>query len=638
MGIVDIKIDVMRESQWKKWSRSRIVQNPQKQQSHLSNSGAADVNSDLFMGHELYWEATKASPAEFTSIIERLGTNVSLCVSPLGNTVLHIAASHGNSSLVRQIAGLFPSLIFSRNSNGDTPLHLGAEAGQTAIVNELTSRLRESNGISGDMITKVKNEQGNTPLHKALISSNEEVAKTLVQVDPEAMFCLNNEEKSGLYLAAEAGYEDMINHTLNIYEEENQIYEIVKGKPPVHAAILGKHVGVLHILLKKEQRLVQSRDEEGRTPLHLAAIIGYLDGIAYLLKIYSLASVVRDNFGFFPVHWAAMQGRVNVVEILLKHSPDPVELLDSKCRNVLHIAAESGRKNVVIYILKKLDCKKLINARDQEGNTPLHLATMNWHPRIVSALTWNQNLNLALTNNDGLTALDAAEFYINGITSFQQRLTWTALNAAGTPRAPPMYNHNFPNQLSDSSKPVASINNYKDRVNTLLVVATLIATITFAAGFTVPGGYKNSNEPLQGQATLLHKQIFSLFIFCDTISMYSAMIVVVSMVWAQMGDLNLVVIALRLGLWLLGVSLTTMSIAFMAGIYATVSDLHWLAHGVTIMGTIFFVTLTCLSFPLCFPISSKRRYLRCISHYPFHLLMYVTKSGTSSNLEDKYSV
>uniref|UniRef100_A0A7N0VKC6 PGG domain-containing protein n=1 Tax=Kalanchoe fedtschenkoi TaxID=63787 RepID=A0A7N0VKC6_KALFE len=250
---------------------------------------------------------------------------------------------------------------------------------------------------------------------------------------------------------------------------------------------------------------------------------------------------------------------------------------------------------------------------------------MNWHPRIISALTWTMNLDSGLTNNDGLTALDAAEFYMESPTSFQQRLTWAALSAAGASRAPPMYKQNPTKELSESSRAAASINNYKDRVNTLLVVSTLIATITFAAGFSVPGSYDG-----QGQATMLRRKMFSVFIFCDTIAMYGAMIVTVSMIWAQLGDLRLVLIALRLGLPLLGVSLTMMSVGFMAGVYVVVSNLHWLAHGVIIMGTMFFVTLAALTFPLCLPISSDVLILRYVSYYPFLLLMYVTNSGTTS--------
>lgn len=56
------------------------------------------------------------------------------------------------------------------------------------------------------------------------------------------------------------------------------------------------------------------------------------------------------------------------------------------------------------------------------------------------------------------------------------------------------------NQRKDhSSSPLGSIifqlpneEIRRNRVNTLLVVATLVATMTFAAGFTMPGGYSNS--------------------------------------------------------------------------------------------------------------------------------------------------
>lgn len=70
---------------------------------------------------------------------------------------------------------------------------------------------------------------------------------------------------------------------------------------------------------------------------------------------------------------------------------------------------------------------------------------------------------------------------------------------------------------------------YKDRVNTLLLVATLVATVTFAAGFTMPGGNSNS-EPDQGMATMLRHKKFQVFIFCDMIAMYISIIVAVSLI------------------------------------------------------------------------------------------------------------
>lgn len=77
----------------------------------------------------------------------------------------------------------------------------------------------------------------------------------------------------------------------------------------------------------------------------------------------------------------------------------------------------------------------------------------------------------------------------------------------------------------------------RDRVNTLFVVATLVATVTFAAAFAIPGGYNNSG-PQDGMATLLTKYMFQAFVIFNTIAMYSAILVAVCLIWAQLGDLN----------------------------------------------------------------------------------------------------
>ncbi|XP_010650365.2 ankyrin repeat-containing protein At5g02620-like [Vitis vinifera] len=52
-----------------------------------------------------------------------------------------------------------------------------------------------------------------------------------------------------------------------------------------------------------------------------------------------------------------------------------------------------------------------------------------------------------------------------------------------------------------------------------LIVSTLITTVTFAAGFTLPGGYKDDN----GKAILSKKALFITFVVADTIAMLSSL-------------------------------------------------------------------------------------------------------------------
>lgn len=171
----------------------------------------------------------------------------------------------------------------------------------------------------------------------------------------------------------------------------------------------------------------------------------------------------------------------------------------------------------------------------------------------------------------------------------------------------------------------SNMDNYKERVNTLLLVATLIATVTFAAGFTVPGGYNSSDRDL-GMATMLRDKGFHVFIFCDTIAMYSSIIVAVTLIWAQLGDINLALNALTLALPLLGIALSMMSMAFTAGVFLVVSKLRWLATAVLVMGITFLVIMSIIILPLCTSLSSSNRIVRYLSYYPFCLLILATSS------------
>lgn len=266
--------------------------------------------------------------------------------------------------------------------------------------------------------------------------------------------------------------------------------------------------------------------------------------------------------------------------------------------------------------------------RTKNGDTPLHLATTYWHPKIVSRLTWDDRVSLNVVNNKGLTALDAAEEFTGSLTC-RKILTWISLLQAGASVAQNPRNAKENEQSVPSNEPT-NTDSYKDRVNTLLLVSTLVATVTFAAGFTMPGGYNSNPHP--GMATLVMQRSFHLFLICDAIALYSSIVVVVALIWAQLGDLNLVLSALKLAIPLLGVALTMMSLAFMAGVYLVVSDLNWLANIVWIMGSMFLAIFTLLFMPLVFPCYSKYRFSRYLIYYPFYLVLVATGSDTHVEL------
>lgn len=159
---------------------------------------------------------------------------------------------------------------------------------------------------------------------------------------------------------------------------------------------------------------------------------------------------------------------------------------------------------------------------------------------------------------------------------------------------------------------------------TLSLVATLVATVTFAAGFTMPGGYNNSG-PDEGMATMTKNSRLQAFVLCNTIAMYSSTVVAITFIWAHLGDIFLASLAMPLGVPFLAASLTTMSLGFMTGISMVVGKLSWLANAVLIIGLVFHVLLALLFLPFFLPVSrGKRHIFSPIYYYLSWLLLQVT--------------
>ena len=143
--------------------------------------------------------------------------------------------------------------------------------------------------------------------------------------------------------------------------------------------------------MKMDENLVTAytRDDRGYTALHIAALHGQAHLIDVLIQNGAIVNAT-DYFGHSPLHLACHKGYQNVILLLLHFKAD-VMLTDGIGNTPLHLCVDNGHEDCVKGILFSDVCRgKLnINAQNERGDTPLHLAAKWGYGLIVSILLEN---------------------------------------------------------------------------------------------------------------------------------------------------------------------------------------------------------------------------------------------------------
>ncbi|KAF2300049.1 hypothetical protein GH714_007635 [Hevea brasiliensis] len=357
---IDLKITVIAANgeSWGQRSK-RLQMNTEALQQSLQPA----TKDNYFMDPSLREAASEASVHSFIDAVERISAEKKLCVSsiinqlgPSENSLLHMVTSSGNEEIAQLIAYHFPWLICKRNIKGDTALHIAARGGMLNTIQILVS-------CGKDFPSKDSSDSSSTGGH-----------------DPQVWYYQNKEGWSPLYMAVKIGDFQIFRLLLQAPTGHSDLVNKLEGNPPAHATIIEGKIDMLEEMAKVNPELMQLKDGKRRNVLH----------------------------------WAAHRGHVKVIKELLKQWPYPEELLNKEGQNILHVAAKSGKNNVVKYILETPTLVKLLNEKDINGNTPLHLAAMHSHPAVVLTLTWEKKTNINLLNNESLTAFDVSPRFSNG--------------------------------------------------------------------------------------------------------------------------------------------------------------------------------------------------------------------------------
>ncbi|KAK2631548.1 hypothetical protein EUGRSUZ_L02762 [Eucalyptus grandis] len=348
-------------------------------------------------------------------------------------------------------------------------------------------------------------------------------------------------------------------------------------------------------------KLFAMTDSGGSNVFHTAAFLNRAWVFEFLRPETEYLAQEWDKNGDLPIHIASKMGHVHLIEKL-----KPVSTrLNKQGQTILHVAAKYGRASVVRYILRDPKLGRELNTPDDAGNTALHLTAVHSQPAALIHLVWSEEIELRVCNNECLTAFDIARRNMAMEHTKRQQLVLLALACSVAGKVPPVSTEllilrpeardkEFPSLVrSRKNKPDRDI--VKDYIGARLVVATLVATVTFAAGFAVPGGFDSSDKTPEndlGMATMLDKRMFQAFVICNTIAMFCSMTVVVNLIWARLVDVEIAVTAFQHTTLPLKIALLAISTAFLTGVTLTVGKLSWLANTIFYLGLPFLLIIS----------------------------------------------
>lgn len=517
-----------------------------------------------------------------------------------GDTLLHVvAAIHGDTedstkkaSLVDQKAR---SLLFVQNSQGDTPLHCAARAGNIRMVSLLVD-LANGQGVNnakGLLETQNKNKQ--TALHEAVRSGDNDMVKLFMGVNPQ-LARFPEQGTSPLYLAILLENKIIAN---TLYELSGGVisYSGPSGQNALHAAVLrGKDL--TNMLLGWNNALTIQQDENGSTPLHLvASVLGQSDRRTIrilLLKANPDALYQPDNSGLFPIHVAASVDATLAISDFLKKSSRCAGLRDARGRTFLHVAVDKMKIRTVGSACRNRSLSWIFNMQDKEGNTALHLAIQKGSLTMFCALFGNRQVSLNLTNEKGETALDIARcnvpeggLYYNQNSEVKIDLALKFAGAkCGISRRDYFEENDIIQERQDDNKNKEIV---KEGTQTLCIGSVLIATVTFGATFAMPGGYRADDHINGGTPTLAGRYAFDAFTLANALAFTFSTMATISLMASGSSLYNLRSRIMHLGtaFYFIKISVTSLAAAFAIGTYMMISPVaHKAAIAVCVLSSL----------------------------------------------------
>lgn len=315
-------------------------------------------------------------------------------------TVLISAIRHDNVNMLKLLVNHGVDLNVRRARDGALPLYLAAKAGSVQVV-----RFLYGLGVDIDACTK----DYLTPLYIAARHGHLVVVKQLLQYRPNVDIKGN---KEAIYVSLKANpkclgiVESLLEYGF-IFDAQQET-----NSPFLHHAVAAGSLQIVQDLIKHGADV--NRNDVflySFTPLHVAARHDQHVPLKVLLENGASVHTKDTHEGSTPLHLAESP---EVVQTLLEFGAE-INARNNLGQTPLHVAALQGNSNIVESLLKS---GAALNSRDN-GETPLHVARKTG---VVIELLLEYGVDVNIKNENHETPLAAFLQYFTSIPQIQALL------------------------------------------------------------------------------------------------------------------------------------------------------------------------------------------------------------------------